>query len=477
MKAGFFSPFFTSSTLIIIILLISITYKTLLNTKPNNLSTETSPFHNGNILNAQNLSLSKQLTHQIITTITQTIENESEDITDIDIWSLIFYSICCQSSLFRRKIWEKQLAYIPLSSALPPKYLNLIFDTLPNLNHINNTYKLFEYEYLYESSSAFFISNAIKSTQYDNFERIGPRRMKSMLKYSTLVINKGGLIFNDIHNIETALMNTFEYPVNTNVYFSGYRTTNDKISSRIHTDRQDTFIIQISGHKQWKIWKPKIKLAYFRQQRGKDDDEYYSPPNDLGIQWNDTLIDVILNPGDILYVPRAFPHQVEIKNGNVNEVSIHLTVGIETETTGLTMDNLLLCILGINKGNNEYIKQLTEIIMDITKHDKYEHFRRSIPFGFNYNSNDKDNKQIFNRVQNLTNEVYKLKQKFDKNVKRDRKRIKPSMELINKAYNIFNEGNKNLMYIYKNKLNIVEGKNWNEKQNDLQEILIREVKK
>ena len=141
------------------------------------------------------------------------------------------------------------MAYIPLSATLQSEYLQLILNTLPIINNINETYKLFEYEYLYESQNNFFISNVIKSTKYTQSQRIGPRRIKSGLKHSTLVINKAGVIFDDIHNLEISLMNTFKYPVNTNIYFSNskYRINDNltSISSRIHTDRQDTFIIQV----------------------------------------------------------------------------------------------------------------------------------------------------------------------------------------------------------------------------------------
>ena len=70
--------------------------------------------------------------------------------------------------------------------------------------------------------------------------------MKSGLKQSTLVINKGGIIFPEIHNVEIAAMNVMGYPVNTNIYCSdsSHRGA-DPLSSRIHTDRQDAVIIGV----------------------------------------------------------------------------------------------------------------------------------------------------------------------------------------------------------------------------------------
>ena len=58
----------------------------------------------------------------------------------------------------------------------------------------------------------------------------------------------------------------------------------------------------------------------------KHDDETFEPPTDLGVDWNETLIDVVLSAGDLLYIPRAFPHEVSMVESD--DISVHL---IETD--------------------------------------------------------------------------------------------------------------------------------------------------
>lgn len=223
-------------------------------------------------------------------------------------------------------------------------------------------------------------------------------------------------------------------------------------------------------------------MAFFRQQRGKDDDDNFSPPRDLGLDWDETLLDVILSPGDMLYIPRAFPHQVQLStcednDDGISRISTHLTVGIETETLGLTMDNLIMCILGINdalKYKQDIVKELVNVILDIVAHDHYEHFRRAIPFGFNYADNGD---QLVRRIQNLSNSVYEMKQKLGKSKDQTKRSMKVSKNLVMRAYKIFEKANEDIMRIYKSKRNILDKENWNQDQEELQRLLIKKVQR
>ena len=118
-----------------------------------------SPFERGNIIQCDDsvLSLSTELTTQITTIFLEQIAVESDDLADLDGWSLLFYSICCESSLFRRRIWEKSPLYVPLSSS--PRIRDLLLSALPTLSSIDEMHKLFEYELLYESANNFFIES------------------------------------------------------------------------------------------------------------------------------------------------------------------------------------------------------------------------------------------------------------------------------------------------------------------------------
>ena len=155
-------------------------------------------------------------------------------------------------------------------------------------------------------------------------------------------------------------------------------------------------------------------------------------------------------------------------------------MGIETETLGLTMDNLLMCILGINnalQSRQDILNELVSVILDIIAHDKYEHFRRAIPFGFNY---AEDGDQLVRRIQNLSNSVYEMKQRLGKSKGKDNKKrtrvMKVDKDLVMRAYDIFEKANKGLIKIYKNKKNLL-GENWNEDQDELQRLLIKKVQR
>lgn len=85
-----------------------------------------------------------------------------------------------------------------------------------------------------------------------------------------------------------------------------------------HADTVDVFALQVSGRKRWKVYSPQFQLPLYNQRNvglAKVSDEHL-------------LMDVVLNPGDTLFVPRGFPHVAE----QVDGVSIHVAVGVRPYT-------------------------------------------------------------------------------------------------------------------------------------------------
>jgi bifunctional lysine-specific demethylase and histidyl-hydroxylase NO66 len=76
----------------------------------------------------------------------------------------------------------------------------------------------------------------------------------------------------------------------------------------LHADEHDVFVLQLHGRKRWEVYRP-----------GPDNDP--KAPGEL-------LLDVVLRPGDCLYVPVDFPHAVRTEQS----ASAHLTVGVLTST-------------------------------------------------------------------------------------------------------------------------------------------------
>lgn len=76
-----------------------------------------------------------------------------------------------------------------------------------------------------------------------------------------------------------------------------------------HSDPTDVYVIQLEGTKRWQIWPiPQVRRP------GDDKDSFNSLP--------DPVLDLSLQPGDVLYIPHNTPHRASAE-GNV---SLHVTV-------------------------------------------------------------------------------------------------------------------------------------------------------
>src|SRR3712207_6562334 len=89
-----------------------------------------------------------------------------------------------------------------------------------------------------------------------------------------------------------------------------------------HYDVHDVFVLQVAGEKHWRIHEPVL-------------------PDPLRTQpWNEhaaavaaaaegePVIDAVLRPGDVLYLPRGYLHAATA----LGEISAHLTVGVHAVT-------------------------------------------------------------------------------------------------------------------------------------------------
>ena len=89
----------------------------------------------------------------------------------------------------------------------------------------------------------------------------------------------------------------------------------------LHADEHDVFVLQVHGRKRWEVYRP-----------GPDND-----PKDPG----ERLLDVVLEPGDCLYVPAGFPHAVWTEQS----ASAHLTVGVLSSTWREVLDDAVRRVL------------------------------------------------------------------------------------------------------------------------------------
>ena len=86
----------------------------------------------------------------------------------------------------------------------------------------------------------------------------------------------------------------------------------------VHHDTHDVFVLQISGHKRWRIYEPVVELPLKDQRWAAADAGAVGAP----------VHDITLHAGDTLYVPRGWPHEAAAAAAD----SLHLTVGMHPPT-------------------------------------------------------------------------------------------------------------------------------------------------
>ena len=98
-----------------------------------------------------------------------------------------------------------------------------------------------------------------------------------------------------------------------------------------HYDTHDVFVLQVAGRKRWAAHRPVLTDPLpgqdWEQRRAAVAARAAEPP----------LLDLVLQPGDALYLPRGFIHSATAQG----ETSIHLTVGVHPVTRHSLLKHLL----------------------------------------------------------------------------------------------------------------------------------------
>jgi len=95
-----------------------------------------------------------------------------------------------------------------------------------------------------------------------------------------------------------------------------------------HHDTHDVFVLQVSGRKRWIVHEPVLRLPLPSQKRAGDD---------LVPEGAEPLLDVELEAGDALYLPRGYVHAAV----TTDEHSVHLTVGVLSTTWKDVLDDVV----------------------------------------------------------------------------------------------------------------------------------------
>jgi hypothetical protein len=148
----------------------------------------------------------------------------------------------------------------------------------------------------------------------DEDGRIDPVRLFQLFDGgATLVVSQ----FHDMHpplaRFCRGLEKLFLHAVQANIYLTppgaqGFRT---------HFDTHDVLVLQVSGRKAWRVWDDML-LPHATRNTPWDGAVHRADP--AGAR------DVLLEPGDMLYVPRGVAHDASVQEGS--EPSLHITVGL-----------------------------------------------------------------------------------------------------------------------------------------------------
>ncbi len=98
-----------------------------------------------------------------------------------------------------------------------------------------------------------------------------------------------------------------------------------------HYDVHDVFVLQVAGEKHWRIHEPVLPDP-LRTQPWTDRAAAVAAAAQA-----EPVIDVVLQPGDVLYLPRGFLHSATA----LGEISAHLTVGIHPVTRWAAAESAL----------------------------------------------------------------------------------------------------------------------------------------
>ncbi|MFJ6198992.1 cupin domain-containing protein [Micromonospora sp. NPDC092111] len=98
-----------------------------------------------------------------------------------------------------------------------------------------------------------------------------------------------------------------------------------------HYDTHDVFVLQVDGRKHWRIHPPVLPDPLERQPWGGRADEIAATAH------GPAALDVVLEPGDALYLPRGWLHSAQAQESR----SLHLTVGIRALTRYALVEELL----------------------------------------------------------------------------------------------------------------------------------------
>jgi bifunctional lysine-specific demethylase and histidyl-hydroxylase NO66 len=140
-----------------------------------------------------------------------------------------------------------------------------------------------------------------------------PRVLAEFEAGATIVLQALHLTWEPLAAFCRALEGELGHPAQANAYY----TPRDSKGLPVHHDTHDVFSLQVAGEKRWLVYEPVWPLP-LKTQRHKPE---------LG-ERGEVAHDVVLRPGDTLYLPRGWLHEAVTSETD----SLHITLGVNVHT-------------------------------------------------------------------------------------------------------------------------------------------------
>ncbi|MGW3119351.1 cupin domain-containing protein [Streptomyces sp. NPDC001107] len=214
---------------------------------------------------------------------------------------------------FLAQVLHRRYRHVPAAIQDPDKLI-----TWDDVNTILATHRLepprFRLSADGEMLSAHRYTAPVTTRRHTVWQRLHPAELHARLaEGASLVIDA----VDELHPPVARAAMELERWLRTGVQANLYASWTAREGFGVHWDDHDVVVTQIDGAKRWKLYGPTRSAPMY-----KDTDEPEPPPEK-------PVAELVLRPGDMLYLPRGWWHSVAASEG---EHSLHLTFGVQTTT-------------------------------------------------------------------------------------------------------------------------------------------------
>jgi hypothetical protein len=134
-----------------------------------------------------------------------------------------------------------------------------------------------------------------------------------------LLRDRGSISVNGMHILDgeiNSLVEMFYSWTGLKSAANAYFTPGGSQAFDWHWDTHDVFVLQVDGEKEWSVFEAEIELPLSHHGHSE-----FPLTNESSSK---QIMKLTMRKGDLLYIPKGFPHYAVAKNGS----SLHLTVGV-----------------------------------------------------------------------------------------------------------------------------------------------------